>query len=360
MLWQIWWLAALMQASVPKLTAEPAVEWERLFSPTQGWLGSDCAYSVSLGDDRILWLYDDTFIGRIQEGKRIGVAMVRNSIAIQKEQRPETAQVRFVWGRVGEKQPSDFVKPPDGVGWFWFGHGLVDRSKLLLFLWQFEPSDAPSPFNFRLRASWLATVENYTDESEDWRFKFVRLPFFLQTKDQTVCFGNAVVSDGEWVFVYGIKEDKRRFPLKRGLTIARVPTGRLDDFGAWRFYTKGSWDTDWQNAEDFGSDLGFEFTVGFVPSLNKFALVYSPADLSPVVKVRLSPTPFGRWSEPFVAYECPQWKWHPSVFCYAAKAHPSLSAPNELLVTYASNSSDFRLLLEDARFYFPHFVRLRF
>jgi len=117
-----------MQASVPKLTAEPAIERERLFSPTQGWLGSDCAYSVSLGDDRILWLYDDTFIGRIQEGKRIGVAMVRNSIAIQKEQRPETAQVRFVWGRVGEKQPSDFVKPPDGVGWFWFGHGLLTKT----------------------------------------------------------------------------------------------------------------------------------------------------------------------------------------------------------------------------------------
>ncbi len=36
MLWQIWWLAALMQASVPKLTAEPAIERERLFSPTQG------------------------------------------------------------------------------------------------------------------------------------------------------------------------------------------------------------------------------------------------------------------------------------------------------------------------------------
>ncbi len=58
--------------------------------------------------------------------------MVRNSIAIQKEQRPETAQVRFVWGRVGEKQPSDFVKPPDGIGWFWFGHGLVDKDKHLL------------------------------------------------------------------------------------------------------------------------------------------------------------------------------------------------------------------------------------
>ncbi len=360
MLWQVWWLVTFTQLTAPKINAEPAPEWERLFKSELGWLGSDCAYSISLGDDRILWLYDDTFIGRIKEGKRADVLMVRNSIAVQKGLKPETSQVRFIWGRLGEKQPSDFVKPPDGIGWFWFGHGLVFSGKLWLFLWQFVPSDAPSPFNFALKGSWLAKVENFKDEPERWRFEFSRIPFFLQTRNRTICFGNAVLSEGGWIFVYGVNEDKSHTPLKRGLVVARIPSGRLDDFGAWRFYSDGRWVGDWQRAETFGHDLGFEFTVSFVPSLELYALVYSPADLSPVLKIRWSNLPFSDWSEPVTAYECPQRDWHPTVFCYAGKAHPNLSKANELLVSYASNSSKFDLLLEDARLYFPHFARLKF
>lgn len=360
MLWQIWWLATLLQIPVPQISAETAPEWERLFKPDEGWLGSDCAYSVPLNGDTILWLYDDTFIGRIEGGKRVGAVMVRNSVAIQKGLSPDKAKVRFFWGKGSSGKVDDFVKPPNGVGWFWFGHGLVSGQKLWLFLWQFEPSDGVPPFNFSLRASWLAKVENFCDEPEQWRFEFSRIPFFLETSEKTICFGNAVLSEGEWVFVYGVREDKRQVPLRRGLTFARVPAGRLDDFSAWKFYTNGDWSSDWKNAETFGNDLGFEFTVSFVPSVRLYALVYSPSDLSPVVKIRWSTTPFGKWSESEVVYECPQRYWHPAVFCYAAKAHSAISQPNELLVTYASNSSEFRLLFDDARLYFPHFIRLKF
>lgn len=360
-MWQLWWLAAmLMQTMQVKVSAERAPEWERLFRPEQGWLGSDCAYSIAIDKNRTLWLYDDTFIGRIRNGRRTEVTMVRNSIATQIGNSPQIAKVRFIWGRVGEDKPSDFVKPPDGNGWLWFGHGLLDGGKLRLFLWQFEPTDQPSPFNFRLKSSWLASTENFSEEPERWHLKFLRVPFFLNTPDQTVCFGNAVLKVKEWVFVYGVKEDKKQRPLKRSLVVARVPSGRLEDFGAWRFYERGGWTANWQNAEGFSDDLGFEFTVSFVPSLNRFALVYSPADLSPVVRIRLSSTPFGKWSEPITAYECPEPKLYPSAFCYAAKAHPHLSAQGELLVTYASNSFEFRTLIENAELYFPHFVKLRF
>ncbi|MGQ9728449.1 MAG: DUF4185 domain-containing protein, partial [Candidatus Fervidibacter sp.] len=170
----------------------------------------------------------------------------------------------------------------------------------------------------------------------------------------------AVLKVNEWVFVYGVREDKKQRPLKRSLVVARVPSGRLEDFGAWRFHERGEWTTNWQNAECFGDDLGFEFTISFVPSLNRFTLLYSPADLSSVVRIRLSSTPFGKWSEPTTVYECPEPELYPSVFCYAAKAHPHLSAQGELLVTYASNSFEFHTLVENAELYFPHFVKLRF
>ncbi|MER3500138.1 MAG: hypothetical protein IMHGJWDQ_000506 [Candidatus Fervidibacter sp.] len=361
-MWGQSWLVALLLAPVNLLSAmvAPAPEWERLFRPAQGWLGGDCAYSVPLGADRFLWLFDDTFIGRREGNRRVGVKMVRNSIALQAGRAPATATVRFVWGKKANEEPTDFLSPPDGVGWLWFGDGLVAANRLWLFLWQFEATNTPSPFNFRLRASWLAEVANYADEPEEWQFRFYRLPFFLRTPEQVRCFGNAVLVHEGWVFVYGVAEDRRTVPLKRGLTIARVPAERLADFSAWRFYRNGRWTDKWASAAIIGDDLGFEFTVQFVPAVCRFLLVYSPADLASVVKIRWASSPTGEWSKPRSVYECPQRAWHPSVFCYAAKGHAALSGEGELLVTYASNAFEFRLLLEDARLYFPHFVRLRF
>ena len=52
--------------------------------------------------------------------------------------------------------------------------------------------------------------------------------------------------------------------------------------------------------------------------------------------------------------------WPVKPFAYAGKAHPELTdAPGELIVTYAANSSDFWTLFQDARLYWPRFVRVK-
>jgi hypothetical protein len=49
------------------------------------------------------------------------------------------------------------------------------------------------------------------------------------------------------------------------------------------------------------------------------------------------------------------------VFCYAAKAHPEIaSIPEELIITYVTNSPDIELIRSDASLYRPRFLRLRF
>ena len=109
-----------------------------------------------------------------------------------------------------------------------------------------------------------------------------------------------------------------------------------------------------------GDDIGAEFSVSFVPALRKWALVYSPADLSPEIRLRWANSPTGAWSEPQTVYRCPDVQKGQHVFCHAAKAHSELSAPNELLVTYATNSFEMSEVLNNAALYVPRFVRLRF
>ena len=105
-------------------------------------------------------------------------------------------------------------------------------------------------------------------------------------------------------------------------------------------------------------NVGSEFSVSWLPALGEYAAVYSEG-IGGRILVRLSPTQTGPWGEAFEIYRCPEMGWSPKVFCYAAKAHPELtSAPNELVITYAANSWNFWDLFNDARLYWPRFLRV--
>jgi len=66
-------------------------------------------------------------------------------------------------------------------------------------------------------------------------------------------------------------------------------------------------------------------------------------------------------SRPTRVYRCPEARQDPRVFCYAAKAHPEIaSIPEELIITYVTNSLDIELIRSDASLYRPRFLRIRF
>jgi hypothetical protein len=76
--------------------------------------------------------------------------------------------------------------------------------------------------------------------------------------------------------------------------------------------------------------------------------------------MRTANAPEGPWSAPTKLYQCPDTKISSQVFCYAAKGHPELSANNELLISYASNSESVSEVMNDTRLYWPHFIRVTF
>jgi len=82
--------------------------------------------------------------------------------------------------------------------------------------------------------------------------------------------------------------------------------------------------------------------------------------LSDKIVARTAAKPWGPWSEAKVVYRCPETGWDDQIFCYSAKAHPMLSTtPDELIVTYAANSFEFTKLFDNARLYWPRFVRVK-
>jgi hypothetical protein len=58
-------------------------------------------------------------------------------------------------------------------------------------------------------------------------------------------------------------------------------------------------------------------------------------------------------------YRCPEASWDKRIFCYGARAHASLAAGDELVVSYVANSLDLWQVAADARLYFPRFIHLQ-
>src|SRR5262245_33093157 len=68
---------------LPQFTAEPDEQMNALFQRREGWIGADGNYSVPLGQRRTLWLFSDTWVGKIDNGKRVEATIVNNSAAVQ-------------------------------------------------------------------------------------------------------------------------------------------------------------------------------------------------------------------------------------------------------------------------------------
>jgi hypothetical protein len=345
--------AAVAQPSFAEGRAAP--EMDALFQQTNGWIGGDGAYSVALTPERTLWLFSDTWVGNVREGKRTNVTMVNNTLALQ-DGRGAEAKLQFIVRRDADNKPVAFVTPEDKHGWFWLQAGACIDKHLFLFLTQIEKTDDSGVFGFRQMGQSLGIVTNPLAPPLEWRVEQHKLPCTEFTSERHKTFGAATLVSSGYLYIYGTDEDIRPGKLERYLTVARVPTNHVTDFSMWRYYADGQWDVDYRKATRIAENLASECSVSFLPKLGKYVLVYTERGLSPKIQVRASATPWGEWSAPETVYECPEMLKDKRVFCYAAKAHPEID--DGLIITYAANSYDVRQVLDDASLYWPRFVRV--
>jgi hypothetical protein len=341
----------------PKFTVESLPNYEALFQRTQGWTGGDGVFSVRLDPEEILWLFGDTFIGQVKDGHHINFNLVNNTIAIQRGIEPDLSKINFYYGEKNPDQPAAFIQPSDGVGWFWPYHGVRTKDGLFLFLIQVELTDGPPAFNFKTVAAWLGTVSNPDDPPDRWRVSQKKIPFTGEDR----LFGSAVLIKGENCYIYGTVDKPLGAIREKQLILAKVPVARIVDFGQWRFFADGNWVAEIEKASPLIRNGANEFSISFQPSLNQYIMVYTQDSLSENIVFRLAPELQGPWGEPFQFYRCPEMEWDLRIFCYAAKGHPEISlSPQEIIVTYTTNSSDMALIESNARYYRPRFLKLRF
>ncbi len=337
--------------------SEPAPEWNAKFAGTKGWLGGDAAYTVVLKHQRVLWLFGDTLLGTVQDGKRAGAIMVNNTIALQTGFAKD-ASIRFLSGESRDGKPAAFFTPTEGKGWFWPQAAVCQSDRLFVFLSQIDKGKDPGVFGFRYIGQWLAVIDNPADEPQQWRVQVKPVPFarFDSTRGQS--WGSAVLDDGDSFYVYGYQEKSKEIG-SRQLLLARVPAGKLADFTKWRFRTSDGWSEKAEEATPLAGGLATEFSVHRMPGDPGYVLVYTENGLGNRIVGRFARTADGPWSAAVLLYQCPEMARDKGVFCYAAKAHPWAAKGDELLVSYCVNAWEFARLFREEKIYRPKFARVK-
>jgi hypothetical protein len=357
-------MSALTLLSTLRLWAgtEPAgkaaPEWDARFQRDSGWIGADGNYSISLGGGTTLWLFSDTIVGKVKDGKRLDARMMHNSIALQRG----TNAPQFFYGQAADGKPASFIKPQPGSkdDYYWLAHGIRTTGGLFFFLQRVVTVHTGTPFGFKLLDGWIAHVANPDDPPPQWRSSQTKVPFTEISEKSALIFGGAVLREREYAYIFGSdsRPEAGKPGVPNGLVLARVAADHFADFAQWRFLANGAWQQDSKKVTPVFPHVGSEFSVSWLPGRKAYAAVYSEG-IGGKILVRLAPALAGPWGDPIQVYRCPEMDWPAKAFCYAAKAHPELaSAPDELLVTYAANSWDFWNLFKDARLYWPRFVRV--
>lgn len=336
-----------------QLRAEPWPAAEALFHREPRWLGGDAVWSIDLGDERVLWLFGDSFVATSDAHVRSQSTMVRNSIALQTGRDVTTATMAFHW-RETNGTPSAFFAAPDDKTWYWPAHGARVGDELVLFLWHIGAIDTGLGFT---GLGWTAVVvPNPDDPPMQWRLEPCRTD-----ATPALALGSSVLVHDGWLHAFGTG-----LTAPSPTTLARWPLAAI----AARDLRAPQW---------FAGERGFvpqrelasappevapfgqtEFTVLPMPGAAPFLVVHSEGFGGSTLAFRTAPAVAGPWSPPRTFFS-PADRTRDGILIYAAKVHPMLALPDgEFAVSYSTNHLSFPTLVQDTGLCFPRFLRCRF
>jgi hypothetical protein len=324
-------------------TGQAWPEADRLFRSDPRWLGGDAAYSVDLGEGRVLWMFGDSFVATKAGLTRRQSAFIRNSVAIQTGYDPSHAAMKF-YSVVRRGKPFDFA-PPDGENWLWPLHGIRLGNRLLLFYARMARDRSRDSLGFQ-SVGWNAFfVDNPDTEPSKWKLRSAR----TQGK---MLIGASVIRQGEYVYAFVLQDVEHDAYLLRW-AVSEAAEGRLFS-PQWWCGVGGGWRTDPSSRQMVIRDAGSEFSVQSDPH-GGFIEVNTNGFGATSIVMRRATCLEGPWGEPRTLYRPPE-SDGPEPFVYAGKAHPELLGA-DLVVTYVANGSDDRLAT-DMSIYYPRIVRV--
>jgi hypothetical protein len=354
-------------------TAEEAPEWTSLFNRTSGWFGADGIFAIPLnGKDNVtadsetesLLIFSDTMVGEIKDNKlQPGRVMVNNTVAYIKGSKPNEDNISFHWAKNDSGKPISLFSPntpsAEPGDYYWLGDGFLNtelENTVYVFAYRMRNMDKSEDWSFKeMGTNLIAIPAGSTPPFADHRQIETPLRFenggfgagiFVNTQK-----AGAPNPDG-YIYVYGVRGKEKN------LMVARVLPEEFENFNSWRFWDGQNWNTDMEAVAAVTQDVSNELSVSALPD-GRYALVFTIKGINPIIGLRLGESPYGPFGPIINIWESSEMK-QKNYITYNAKAHPNLSSPGELLISYNVNAFDFRNEIEaNPNLYRPRFIRLK-
>lgn len=361
-----------------KFRVEEAPEWTALFKRSTGWFGGDGIFAIPFSgkdhgrtpQDSTLFIFSDTMVGEIVDGKLTpGYKMINNSLMILTGDEPVDAKADFRVNADESGAPRTLfvpaVPPAEKGDYFWFGDGFVNHKRgndMYLFSYRIRNTHTEDDFPFMEAGNSLVVIPRDSEYPYE-EHRQLDVPFFNPEEPPSTSFGvgildntteaGAVAPDG-FVYVYGIRGANKE------LVAARIKPEAIEDFSAWEFWDGNAWSGNFKDSTPIADSVSNELSVTPVGD-NRYALIYQYAGIFPTIYMQVGPTPVGPFGPRLKVWETTRYLEDKELFSYNAKAHPAISKPGELLVSYNVNSFKFFDVIESMpNLYRPRFVRIIF
>jgi hypothetical protein len=362
-----------------KFSVEAAPEWSALLTRHDGWFGGDGIYTITLNgvenkpakaNDKILFIFSDSMIGKIENGTLTPrYKMIHNSVAWLNGNKPVDTQMKFYWDTDKKNQPETVFIPhtaqTDTSDYYWLGDGFVNQEmNNAIYIFGYRVRNiSTEAFGFKEVGNTLLKIP--AGAQPPYRdIKQMDTPFYLTNKNGDVgSFGagiyvntqkaGAVKPDG-YIYVYGVRGKNK------GLMVARVLPKDFENFTDWTFYDGQNWVKDMAKVTDITDNVSNELSLTALPD-GRYALIFQVGGMTTDVGMRIGATPYGPFGPVIKIWDCKPDMEEKTFVVYNAKAHPSLSAPGELLISYNINSVEFiKDLGKHPNLYRPRFIRIKF
>ena len=346
-------------------------EWENLFNRSEGWTGADGIYSIPLDGSeqysedsqrKTLFLFSDTFIGSVDEDSlRVGATLVNNTLALLKGAAPLEENIKFTWGEKNDGSPAAVFIPDtpqsNSGDWYWLMDGIAIADTVYVYGMRLKKTDG----------SWEVlgvSLISFTldDQLNLGDIRQVDTPLKAKSVDgKDIIIGQAIMpmttvsgnpgADG-YIYVYGPMSG----PGTREMVASRFLPENIRNFSEYRFWDGSGWNADISQCAGITGNISMEFSVTPLAD-GRFITVFQLNTIGRNVAIRLGDSPVGPFEFYRTIWDCPEADNNANIITYNAKAHPHLSKPGELLISYNVNAYGWDAFTY-ADIYRPRFVVL--
>ncbi|MFB4276472.1 DUF4185 domain-containing protein [Nonomuraea sp. MTCD27] len=314
-------------------------------SSLNDWTGADGTYSLRLPSGRELWVFSDTFLGRVDpDGSRPPVVeeggttvFLNNSFAVERDGRLSTIHDGTA------AKPEAVMPPRDKNHWYWAGDATLAGGIVEVTYQEYERY-GPGAWDWRWHRNVLA------------RFAPGRLQQPISVHDlpsgHGVSWASGTLKDGGYTYVYGVED----LGSPKYMHIARVKGQSL--LGAWEYLkADGTWSASEADSARVMSGVANEYSVSRVGSGYVLITHDTTEALSANIVAYSACSPFGPFTGRQHVYTTPETGGN--IFTYNAHAHPEI-AGGGLVVSYNVNSFVNTDHYRDVSIYRPRFLDVTF